>query len=109
MSDKRLNLLGIAQVAGRLVSGSETVLRAIQSEQATLVIVASDASAPTKKRLQAKCQSYEIPYLEAFDSQALSQALGKKRTVCALTDAGFTQSFMKQTRKQANRSETMSN
>lgn len=102
MQDKRLNLLGIAQVAGKLVSGNETVLKSIQLNQATLVIVASDASERTKKSLKDKCETYNVPYVESFTSVSLSHALGKKRTLCALTDEGFTKSFMKQTDRQDN-------
>ncbi|MDO4670099.1 MAG: ribosomal L7Ae/L30e/S12e/Gadd45 family protein [Aerococcus sp.] len=100
MMDKRLNLLGIAQVAGGLVSGTDTVLRSIQTSQATLVIVATDASQRTKKSMRDKCQSYDVDYVEVFSTSQLSSALGKKRTLCAFTNQGFKKSFMKHTKAQ---------
>lgn len=88
--NKGLNLLGLAQRAGKLVSGEQTVLKNIRQKQATLVLVCSDASDNTKKNISDKCRFYNVTYKEAFSSEELSHALGKKRSVCALLDDGFT-------------------
>ncbi|MGX7198488.1 L7Ae/L30e/S12e/Gadd45 family ribosomal protein [Enterococcus nangangensis] len=93
--NKGLNLLGLAQRAGKLVSGEETVIKNIRQGQAQLVIVCVDASDNTKKKLKDKCTFYHVPYVEAFTNMELSHAIGKKRTVCGLTEAGFKQSLLK--------------
>lgn len=86
---KVLNLLGLAQRAGKLVSGDETVVKNIRQKKVKLVLVCQDASDNTKKKISDKCQFYQVRYIEAFTSEELSHALGKKRYVCGLTESGF--------------------
>lgn len=47
-----LNLLGLAQRAGKISLGEDNILNDIRSNQATLVLIASDASSNTRKSLQ---------------------------------------------------------
>ncbi len=47
---KILNLLGLAQRAGRLVSGEDLVVEAIQKGQAKLVFLAEDAAGNLSKK-----------------------------------------------------------
>ena len=49
---KVLNLLGLAQRAGKLVTGEELVTKEIQAQKAKYVFVASDAGKHTLKKLQ---------------------------------------------------------
>ena len=97
MNNKRkaLNLLGLAQRARKLESGSPTVLTRVRSKQATLVVIADDASQNTKKQFLDKCEYYNIPSYIIFTKEEISHAIGKERTVCAFTDDGFAQSFKK--------------
>ena len=97
MNNKRkaLNLLGLAQRARKLESGSPTVLTSVRSKQATLVVSADDASQNTKKQFLDKCEYYNIPSYIIFTKEEISHAIGKERTVCAFTDDGFAQSFKK--------------
>ena len=92
---KALNLLGLAQRARQLQSGSPTVMTNIRSKHAKLVIVAEDASENTKKQFLDKSEYYGIPSYITFSKAEISQAIGKERTVCAFTDDGFAQSFKK--------------
>ena len=94
MKNSKLNRLGLAQVAGKLESGEDQVLKAIRSGQAKLVFVASDASLRTQKKFKDKCSYYKIPINLDHDTLAISQALGKKRSTCALTDSGFAKEFL---------------
>lgn len=86
---KVLNLLGLAQRAGKLVTGEELVTKEIQAQKAKYVFVASDAGKNTLKKLQDKSRYYEIPLSEAFTSLELTQALGKPRKAIAVVDHGF--------------------
>ena len=90
-----LNLLGLAQRAGKLVSGEETVIKNIRNNKTKLVIVCLDASDNTKKKLSDKCQFYHVTYIEAFHSADLTQAIGKARMVCGITDDGFKKGVLK--------------
>ena len=92
---KALNLLGLAQRARKLESGSPTVLTNIRSKKAKLVLIAEDASENTKKQFLDKSEYYGIPSYITFSKEEISQAIGKERTVCAFTDNGFAQSFRK--------------
>lgn len=92
---KALNLLGLAQRARKLESGSPTVLANVRSKQAKLVIIAEDASQNTKKQFLDKSEYYNVPSVVIFSKADISKALGKERTVCAFTDNGFAQSFKK--------------
>lgn len=92
---KALNLLGLAMRAQKLESGQPIVLSAIRNRTAKTVIVASDASENTKKQIMNKSNYYEIPVYNLFTKYELSNAIGKERTVCAIIDKGFAQSFQK--------------
>lgn len=92
---KQLNLIGLAQRANLLVSGEEIVLTKIKNNQAKLVIVATDCSENTKKKLLDKSQYYGVDCVIAFETMEISHALGKKRSVIAFIDNGFARSFQK--------------
>lgn len=92
---KSLNLLGLAQRSGNLISGEALVLSSIRSQEAKVVILASDASENTVKQFLNKCEHYRIPALISFDREDISKAIGKMRTVVAITDGGFAQSLQK--------------
>lgn len=92
---KQLNLCGLAMRAKLLVSGEETVLDKIRKKQVKLVIVATDCSENTKKKLSDKCFYYKVSYIEMFTMIEISSAIGKKRAVIAFCDDGFANSFQK--------------
>ncbi|MGT2846780.1 YlxQ-related RNA-binding protein [Streptococcus massiliensis] len=85
-----LNLLGLAQRAGRIISGEELVVKAIQEGKAQLVFLASDAATNLKKKITDKGQYYKVNVTTVFSTLELSAAIGKSRKVLAVTDAGFT-------------------
>lgn len=85
-----LNLLGLAQRAGRLISGEELVVESIRSQKATLVFLANDAASNLSKKITDKSATYQVEVVTAFSTLELSTAVGKPRKVLAVTDAGFT-------------------
>ncbi len=93
--DKQLNLLGMAVRAGRLITGEELTVKAIQRNEAKLVVVASDASDNTREKLTNKCKHYNVPLDIAFTADDISAAIGKSRSICAFTDKGFAKSYLK--------------
>ncbi|GGG12062.1 L7Ae/L30e/S12e/Gadd45 family ribosomal protein [Paenibacillus abyssi] len=89
-ANKALSALGMAMRAGKLVTGDETVLKAVRQGKAHLVIVAGDASENTKKKFRDKCDSYGVTMMEAFDRETIGNAIGKaERVLIAVTDHGF--------------------
>lgn len=87
---KVLQLLGLAQRAGRVVSGEEFVVDAIRKGQTRLVFLADDAASNLMKKITDKSKTYQVEVVTAFSTLELSAAVGKARKVVAITDAGFT-------------------
>lgn len=80
----------MAMRAGKLVTGDETVLKAVRGGKAKLVIVAGDASDNTKKKFRDKCNSYNVAMAVALDRESIGSAIGKaERVLVAVTDQGF--------------------
>ncbi len=89
MSKKILDYLGIAKKGGMLITGEEGVIRALQTNKAKIVFVASDASLNTLDKFKRKCFYYNVLCLDIFTSAELSQAIGKLRKILAITDKGI--------------------
>ena len=94
--DKLLSLLGIAQKAGKIVSGGFLCEKAIKSREAKLVIIAEDAQKNTVSTISNKCTFYHIPYSFYGVKETLGHAIGKQERSCvAVTDQGFADSIAK--------------
>ena len=89
-NDRLLSFLGLSKRAGCLISGAETVTRAIHERKALLVLYASDVSDNSVKGVLRAAKDGEIPaYRLPRDKQELSFALGKHCAIVCVTDAGF--------------------
>lgn len=95
VKQRALNLLGMATAARKLISGEEQVIQSIQRQKGNLVICTKDCSANTVKKIKNKCEYYEIPFIQQFTTEEVSQAIGKQRSIIAIADQGFTKSLMK--------------
>ncbi|QWB99619.1 YlxQ-related RNA-binding protein [Mycoplasmatota bacterium] len=88
--DKILSALGLCQRANLLVSGEEMSLEKIKSNQAKLVILATDAGFNTTKRVTDKSKTYHVQVIDILTSDEISKAIGKaNRKVIAIKDQGF--------------------
>ena len=91
----RDSIFGLCMRSGNLVSGEEQTLKAVRNGSAKLVVLATDASAQTKKRFHDKCSYYGVKYVEFRSMEALGKALGKeKRAVLAVTEEGFAKKIL---------------
>lgn len=96
MNDKVLNLIGLAQKAGKVVSGEFMTEKAVKSGTACLVVLAQDASDNTKKKFSNMCEFYEVPLKIHAVKDYLGHAMGKElRASLAITDEGLAQAIMK--------------
>lgn len=96
MNDKVLNLIGLAQKAGKVVSGEFMTEKAVKSGTACLVVLAQDASDNTKKKFSNMCEFYEVPLKIHAAKDYLGHAMGKElRASLAITDEGLAQAIMK--------------
>ncbi|MEY8701451.1 YlxQ-related RNA-binding protein [Streptococcus ferus] len=83
------NLLGLAQKAGKIISGEELTVKAIQSRQAKLIFLSQDAGPNLTKKITDKSNYYNIKVSTVFSTLELSAAIGRSRKVLAVTDTGF--------------------
>lgn len=91
---KVLQLLGLARRARKVETGVDLALAAVRSGKAKLVFCASDAGKNTIKKMTDKCQSYAVMCSLDLTQIELSDAIGSKRSVVAVTDTGFSKKFM---------------
>lgn len=96
---KAINLLGLAERAGKLVTGSETVIGKLNKEKVKAVIMASDIQKNTAEKVDRVARKTNVPIINLFTADELSQAIGKKRKVLGLTDVGFTKALIKKINK----------
>ena len=94
--DKVLGMLGLAQRAGKVKSGSFLTESAIVAGKAKLVIFHAGDLSETGRRLMRKAEEKHIPYLFYTDKESLGRALGKAERSClAVTDPGFAAQLQK--------------
>lgn len=83
-------MLSLAKRAGKLISGEDTVLMTLKDGGCYLVIIASDASENTKKKILNRAAGANVHCLVMCDRQELSNAVGMyNRAVFAITDRAF--------------------
>ena len=90
---KRLyGMLGLAMRAGKLIIGTELICRAMPKGSVKLVVISSEASPGTKKKLKVKSEFYNISAIEVdIDTERLGKLLGKTYSpaAVAVADGGF--------------------
>ena len=85
-----LSLLGLAMRGRNLVSGEFQTVEAVKKGSAMLVIIATDASANTKKLFYDKCAYYHVPVYEYGTKETLGRAVGMDlRSSLGVCDAGL--------------------
>ena len=83
-------LLGLAYRARKIIAGEELVIKEVRSGQAKLVLLSSDASSNTEKKITDKCSYYNVPLEKVANREQLGHAIGKdERVVLAVLDHGF--------------------
>lgn len=90
-------IIGLAKRAGALAVGTEQVIEAVRKGKAKLVLVASDVSENTEKRLRDKASFRNVP-LEflPIDMGVLGHLIGKDHAAAvALLQEGFVRSYRK--------------
>ena len=102
-SKKLLGYLGLARKEGMLAFGTESVMDAVRGglkggRKPYIVLLASDASANTKKRIENGCAYYRIQCRALpVGSDMLGHAIGKAGCIAAvgLMDEGFARAVEK--------------
>ena len=91
---KVINLLGLAQRAGKLITGTETVIDKLKQKKIKAVIMASDIQDNTDEKVRRAARKDDIPMITEFSANELEKAIGKKRKVLGLIDAGFAKALV---------------
>lgn len=100
---KVLNLLSMAQRAGRIASGDFAVTKAVQEKKARLLLVAKDAAEETQKRYQQMALNAGIELFYLGDRELLGHCIGKDfRAAAAVLDAGFANAIAKHCRSDSD-------
>ena len=82
--------LGIAQKAGKAVSGDFAVQDALRKGKVKLLLIAKDASENSRKRLINFCDEHGIKTVDVLDREQLGRSLGKApRSAVGLMDNNF--------------------
>ncbi len=95
-----LNQLGLALRARKVTIGTELTINALRQGKVFLILLASDASSNTIKKVTDKAKTYQVEVVMDYSSDELSHAIGKRdiKTI-GITDRGFSQLLMNQRRK----------
>ena len=92
--NKTYAMIGLANKAGKLVSGEDAVRNGIRSGKVKLVILAEDASGNTTKRFTNSAAFYNIALVTWGLKEELGNSIGKsERSVIGITDENFSKSL----------------
>ena len=95
--DRILNLLGLAQRAGKLRSGDFIVEKAMKKKTPKLVLLAGDCAANNEKKYIQLAELHHIPLRKVGSKETLGAAIGKEvRVVVAVEDDGFAKALLKE-------------
>lgn len=88
MNEKKIySWLGLAMRSGNLVSGDDTTLRDLKKMRLSLIILADDASANTKKLFTDKSSYRNIACRQFGTKEELGRSIGKSpRAVLGIKD-----------------------
>lgn len=90
MNDRLLSFLGICRRAGKLVIGFDPLKDAVEQSKALLVLVASDISGNTLKKVNTVTTGGNVPcYTVNRTKDEISFSLGKTCACLAVIDKGF--------------------
>ncbi len=92
LNQRTRGMLGFAMRAGKLLIGTEIVCKAMAKGNIKLVLISSEASDGTKKKLLVKCEFYNVRIIQLnISTDSLGTLLGKSYSpaVIGVTDEGF--------------------
>jgi ribosomal protein L7Ae-like RNA K-turn-binding protein len=95
--DKLGGMLGLARKAGKLTFGTDRITDNIRSKQPYIILMASDISANTRKRIENCCKYYKTEYGDLnMTMNILSRYIGQSSAVSAvsITDKSFTAAIL---------------
>ena len=96
INNKVCGLIGLATRAGKVVFGTEAVLKEIERNKVKLIIIATDASERTKMKFKNISSDKNIPIMEYLKTDEVSKAIGKdNKAIIGLKDINFSKQIIK--------------
>lgn len=95
--DKLGGMLGLARKAGKLTFGTDRITDSIRSKHPDIILMASDISENTRKRIENCCKYYKTEYGDLnMTMSILSHYIGQSSAVSAvsITDKSFTAAIL---------------
>ena len=81
--NKALNTIGICKCANKISYG-ETLLKDIKHHNVDIVVICSDTSNNSKKKIMDKCNYYNCEYVVAFTQNEIIKAINRIDVVSAI-------------------------
>ncbi|WP_282003861.1 L7Ae/L30e/S12e/Gadd45 family ribosomal protein [Geotalea uraniireducens] len=96
LEERIASYLALANKAGKVVSGSDTVLENLRRQKRIgLVLLASDISEDIGAKIAQQASRSGIPLFRLLDKERIGTLLGKSlRSVIAIEDGGFVPSIV---------------
>lgn len=96
VTDESLHrFIGMAEKAGKVISGYDAVEHAMIKNLVKLVVVAHDTSDSTKKRMTREADKKSIKYITYSDKAHLGECIGKSpKALIAITDEHFSSQLL---------------
>ena len=89
-------LIGLATRAGKIVFGTEAVLKEIEKSKVKLIIIATDASERTKMKFKKICEQEKIPIYEILNIEEISKTIGQcNKAIIGIKDTNFSNEIIK--------------
>ena len=110
-AQKIMSLIGIAKKAGKVISGTDMAVESVRSgrkNSVKLLLLASDASKNTLKRIENTSAYYQVPVIKlVVDKAELARITGHSSalSVIGITDAGFAKAMRGAAIKESNEAE----
>ena len=96
MESKLYGMLGLAKRAGKVVSGTDAVIDKVRTKRAFLVIISSNVSEATNKRITDKCDFYQTTKIIYGTSEVNGKTIGKTNVAAiAVTDKNFADTILR--------------
>lgn len=97
MKSKIHSYLGFARKSGNLSSGYNTCVFEMKKGRIKLLLVTSDISENTGKKIRKEAEAQQVPYRTFGNSDDLSRAVGVSgRSIFGITDENFANVILKE-------------
>lgn len=90
------DLIGIAQRAGKVSSGTTAVQHSLSGRRAKLLLISADAAPNSRDSIMSLSRKYKVPCITMGDRYDLGHSLGKSfRVALTINDSGLADAILK--------------